>query len=234
MRKLIGEPISFSSDRVRATEVGRPLSTGLATICAVRPRLISDEVLLDAALKAFAELGYEGASIRALCRHLGVSHNTLNQRFGSKDTLWHAAVDHGFKQLVDTLLDTIAGAGADPFNQVRATLLTFLSTTRAKPHLVQIISQESALPGERYDYLFNKYVAPINEMGLRPLRALQEQGKVRSGPITTIFFYLTTMGLGLMSSHPETFGSLGDHDADVAAAAELAVDMVMDSLRVPG
>jgi AcrR family transcriptional regulator len=55
--------------------------------------------LLPLALEAFADLGYEGASMRDLCRRLGVSHNLLHQRFGSKDRLWYAAVDHGFKAL---------------------------------------------------------------------------------------------------------------------------------------
>lgn len=53
----------------------------------VRPRLVSDDLLLDAALGAFAETGCEGASVRALCRRLEVSHNLLNTRYGSKERL---------------------------------------------------------------------------------------------------------------------------------------------------
>ena len=55
--------------------------------------------MLEAALVSFAELGYEGTSVRDLCRQLGVSHNLIHQRFGSKDDLWYAAVDHGFVAL---------------------------------------------------------------------------------------------------------------------------------------
>jgi len=43
--------------------------------------------LLPLALEAFADLGYEGASMRALCRRIGVSHNLLHQRFGSTERL---------------------------------------------------------------------------------------------------------------------------------------------------
>ena len=48
------------------------------------------------ALRAFATHGYDGVSVNALSRELGVSHNLLHQRFGSKLALWHAAVDWGF------------------------------------------------------------------------------------------------------------------------------------------
>jgi AcrR family transcriptional regulator len=57
----------------------------------MRPKLIADDALLDAALQAFADLGFEGASVRAVAREIGVSHNTINERFGSKDKLWQAA-----------------------------------------------------------------------------------------------------------------------------------------------
>lgn len=60
--------------------------------------------LLPLALATFADLGYEGASMRDLCRRLGVSHNLLHQRFGSKDRLWYTAVDHGFSALATDLV----------------------------------------------------------------------------------------------------------------------------------
>jgi AcrR family transcriptional regulator len=200
----------------------------------VRPRLVSDDLLLDAALAAFAETGYEGASVRAICRRLEVSHNLLNKRYGSKEGLWFAAVEHGFGRLVDQLADAVAAAGEDPFDQLRAAMVRFAAVTRAEPALVRILSQESARPGPRYDHLFNRYVAPINEAGLRRLKVLQTDGRVRAGPVSTIFFHLTTHGLGAMSSHPESFAAFGDASADPEAAAEQAVDMILGSLQPSG
>jgi TetR/AcrR family transcriptional regulator len=51
-----------------------------------------DEILL-AALRAFATRGYDGTSVRELNQQLGVSHNLLNRRFGSKEQLSRATVD---------------------------------------------------------------------------------------------------------------------------------------------
>ena len=73
-----------------------------------RPRTIDDETVLLAALRAFAAQGYDGMSVRTLNAGLNISHNTLHQRFGSKEGLWKAAVEHGFKRLRDALFKALA------------------------------------------------------------------------------------------------------------------------------
>lgn len=110
-------------------------------------------------------------------------------------------------------------------------MLRLAAVTQAEPALVRIVSQESARPGPRYAHLFDRYVAPINEVGLRRLEVLQAEGRVRPGPVSTIFCHLTTHGLGTMSSHPESFAAFGDASADPEAAAEQAVDMILDGLQ---
>ncbi len=62
----------------------------------MRPLVIPEAELLDRLLEAFADLGFEGTSIRQLCRHLGVSHNLIHTRYQSKENAWYRAVDHGF------------------------------------------------------------------------------------------------------------------------------------------
>ena len=64
-----------------------------------RPRAedsVDEAAFLQAALEAFSRRGYGGVSARELSKELGVSHSWVHQRFGSKDGLWRAAVDHGF------------------------------------------------------------------------------------------------------------------------------------------
>ncbi len=65
---------------------------------------VSDDILLETALQSFGENGYDGASVREIARRLEVSHNLIPQRFGSKENLWYAAVDHGFGRLEKDLL----------------------------------------------------------------------------------------------------------------------------------
>lgn len=199
----------------------------------MRARQITDEILLERVLAAFADDGYDGASMREVCRRLEFSHNLLNKRYGSKEAVWYAAVDYGFRAMVDELAVGIAEAGEDPFDQLRGAMLRFVAVTRSNPSLVRILHQEAAHRGPRYDYLLERYVTPINLVGLRSLKQLQAEGRVRPGPVTTAFFHLVTYGLGVMSSHPETLATFGDSDADPEEAAALGVEMIIDSIRLP-
>ena len=83
---LASRPVSTAKKRP-----GRPAATA-----APAP---TDERMLRAALDEFAENGFAGTSVRKLARDLGVSHNLIPQRFGSKERLWYAAVDQGFGAL---------------------------------------------------------------------------------------------------------------------------------------
>ena len=65
---------------------------------------VSNDSLLETALQSSVENGYDGASVREIARRLANSHNQVAQRFGSKETLWYAAVDHGFGRLEKDLL----------------------------------------------------------------------------------------------------------------------------------
>jgi AcrR family transcriptional regulator len=60
---------------------------------------LDDGACLDRALEAFAERGFEGASLREIATACGVSHGLLNARFGSKLGLWTAAVEQGMDRL---------------------------------------------------------------------------------------------------------------------------------------
>ncbi|SFZ81007.1 transcriptional regulator, TetR family [Devosia enhydra] len=64
-----------------------------------RPRSISDEALLDAALGLMARTGPEGLSFAALSSASGLAPATLVQRFGSRDRLMEAALLRAWDRL---------------------------------------------------------------------------------------------------------------------------------------
>src|ERR1700694_1762551 len=78
--------------------------------------------ILAAALRAFATHGYEGVSVRTLNRELGVSHNLIHQRFGSKQDLWYSAVDRAFGQQVTELATGFDPTLDDPLDQLNHAL----------------------------------------------------------------------------------------------------------------
>ncbi|MFF4974356.1 TetR family transcriptional regulator [Streptomyces sp. NPDC001083] len=63
----------------------------------VRPRRVRDpelhrRAILDAAARAFAERGYNRATLREIARRAGVTHGLVLRHFGSKEKLFLAAV----------------------------------------------------------------------------------------------------------------------------------------------
>lgn len=123
------------------------------------------EEILDAALEAFAEAGFEATSVRQLCRRLGVSHNLVHHHFGSKEDLWRAALAHGIGPTVDELTELLgrAGGSPDPRAALRAGFQQGTLLMLQRPAIVRIVTDESARPGPRIDHLYDRYLGPLIE-----------------------------------------------------------------------
>ncbi len=115
----------------------------------------ADEALLDRALEAFAERGFEGASLREIAAAAGVSHGLLNARFGSKLALWTAAVDRGMERLHAAMARHRASLPAEASieQRMRAACEDFLHTLAEQPAIVQLMNMEGARSSERLDYI---------------------------------------------------------------------------------
>ena len=202
-----------------------------------RPKLnavLSDEPLLDAALQGFGESGYDGASVREISRRLGVSHNLIPQRFGSKEALWFAAIDHGFGRLIGDLTSEAEALGEDELLVLRGLVVSFIEINALHPSLLQIINQEANHPGARLDYLFDTYVKPVRDFGDAWLTRLAKEGRVAPVSVTLLYFFMThgAGGLFAMPALTErlTEGAKGDNPRTVREQAEDAVSVLFDGL----
>lgn len=148
-----------------------------------RPRAedapLSVDDMLKAALGVFATHGYDGVSVSALSRDLGVSHNLLHQRFGSKGGLWYAAVDWGFGGLADELARAADPTLTDPFDQLAVILRRFLEVSAERPELVGLMNLEGREDTDRLRYLYDHYVDPITSPIRRILEHLAAEGRIR-------------------------------------------------------
>lgn len=112
--------------------------------------------LLHAATDAFAEFGYEGASLRAIADNAGVSFQLIAYYFGSKEELWVATVDYLFERY----LETGKGLGFTPsgnlHEQFHNHLRLLLTDMLQRPQLHKICIQEHLAGSER----FRNIIAP--------------------------------------------------------------------------
>lgn len=157
-----------------------------------RPRAeeapVTVDAMLLAALSAFATHGYDGVSVNALGRELGVSHNLLHQRFGSKEGLWYAAVDWGFGGLADELVKAADPTLSDPLDQLAVILRRFLEVSADRPELVGLMNLEGRESSERLTYLYDHYVEPLTSPIGRVLEHLAADGRIRPLSVRAFLF----------------------------------------------
>lgn len=186
----------------------------------------TDNDVFDRALDLYAEYGFEGASIRALCRELGVSHNLIHERYGSKEDLWRFAIAHGFSEMAISLVTAAAESPGDPLERLRAILIRYVELTAQRPALIRIINYEAMHPGPRLDYLYTRYLQPAHDVADAALRLLEEQGRAIRIPAATLHF-LIGHGAGGLASLPVLAGRFNPHDPDPVTQAIDAVDLVL-------
>jgi AcrR family transcriptional regulator len=192
----------------------------------------SREEILDAAVEAFAALGYEAMSVRELTRRLGVSHNLVHHYFRSKAELWRACIDTSFGRIGREMGEALTlTADSDVLAQLRELFRLFVLRTARYPANGLIITREGALGGPRFDYIFENYVAPNVAAFRAMLAAGQAAGTIRPDvDLRTIFFLLTDGGAGPYTSRPFA-KRLDPRDPQrpevIAAHAELVADVLV-------
>jgi AcrR family transcriptional regulator len=151
-----------------------------------------DEILA-AAVEAFSVLGYDGVSLRTLNDQLGVSHNLLYQRFGSKESLWRAAVDWGFGPLV-AHMECSDDESSDPMERLRTLICRFIEYAAGRPYLARLATLEGAAATDRLDYLYDNYIQPVRKRYLAIFDELREAGRIKPIPSEVLFFLSTAGG----------------------------------------
>jgi TetR/AcrR family transcriptional regulator len=193
------------------------------------------DVILAVALKQFATLGYEGASLRTINRELGVSHNLIYQRFGTKEDLWRAAVDYGFGGLINELHAAFDPTVSEPLEQLRLVIRQFLIYSAAHPELLALMNNEGRQDTERLRYIYKAYTEPSQVPIVRLLRHLAEEGTIR--PIShRAFFFLVTHG----GAAPFTLAPLAtlldatptNDPAGIEQQADLVSTVIIEGLRL--
>ena len=191
----------------------------------------SEAEILTRGLTAFAELGYDGASVRELARRLGVSHNFINDRYGSKEQFWRAVIDRSLTSQVARLGAVLNVAGEDELARLRNLVHAFHQANVAEPDLARILQYESIQGGERLEYVFQRYLVPVRDAVAPLVDALVEQGRVRPFPIDVMVYAVIAMN----SVHAEKpfVSLLGDtFAADPSGFAGMLSDILLDGLVV--
>ena len=118
--------------------------------------------ILTAAIEAYADLGFVGASTREIAKRAGISQGLLTYHFKNKNELWFAAVDQMFEHLREEI-------GGDFFDDevnenpriLEDRLAKFLDYNSRNPHLLRFAIDTGKEMNERSEYLIDKHIRPI-------------------------------------------------------------------------
>lgn len=186
------------------------------------------EQVLERALEAFAEHGYEAVSLRQLNAHLGMGHTFISDRYGSKEAFWKVVVEHAFDQVRPEVADAVADDGRDELERLVAAVRALHRALSRSAHFARLVDQEARVDSPRLAYLY-ELMAPWFE-GIKPLFThLVERGVLRRMP-WYLFHFLITAPSSLYSQPPLARRVGRPDDAD---DHDLMTDLVLGGLLSP-
>ena len=151
-----------------------------------------DEIL-RAALRAFAQGGYEGTNLRRVAADADVDVALIAHHFGSKLGLWKATVDGlAVRRMTATEETLVSSDKADIADQVRLALRSYIDINSDVPELGMFVTQEMQLSGERRDYVYEHLVKPYHDLLLPLIQEAIAAGVIPPQDPDILFFLLVT------------------------------------------
>lgn len=196
----------------------------------------SREEFLVAALNAFADLGYESASMRELSRRLNVSPALIIARFGSKHSLWKAAVDLGVRRLFEKVeAARLTSPPNSSFAQrLKNVYVPFLLALNEAPAIARMMNLEGQHDSDRLRYIVDSYMTASSFEGHTVLAEGKSSGAFRDVSPAIMLFLLAHGGgavFSLGSLATLLFGAnLGDAPQSPVATAEAIADILIEGI----
>jgi AcrR family transcriptional regulator len=130
----------------------RPQQRGLDTRAA----------LLQTAVTAFSERGFESVSVRQLEEAAGVKRGLVAYHFGDKEQLWRTAVEQLFTALREDFVGRVETlADVSPQEAARAMVRAFVRYSAAHPQLNRLMMQECTNDSWRVSCMVGEHIRPL-------------------------------------------------------------------------
>ncbi|MET7695171.1 TetR/AcrR family transcriptional regulator [Streptomyces sp. NPDC005483] len=194
----------------------------------------AEESILRRGLEAFAELGYDRASARELARRLGVSHNFINDRYGSKAAFWRAVMDHALGAQLARLPQV--DSGGDDAERLRQIITGFYRAATDTPLIGRVFVDESSRDTERLDYLYDRYLVPTLQLMTSSIERLVASGRMAPIPMDVLFFAVIPPVAGMVEGPlARRLGRPGPGSSEqLTATADALATLVVNGLLATG
>ena len=171
---------------------------------AAEPASDSEERILAAALEAFSEKGFDGATTREIAARAGVTLGLLQYYFGGKPKLWRAAVDLAFAEMRTGLEAVLSDPRpADERERIRLLVRSHVGFVARRPEFVRIMHDEGKRRGPRMRWLVDRHVKPLFEAVTPSIERAQAAGVLPSGIAPVHFVYILAGAVGVIFHQAE-------------------------------
>ena len=119
--------------------------------------------ILECALDAFAERGFEGATVRDIAAAAGVNHGLIKYHFVDKDNLWRSAVEFLFNRMHEELAAPEGESGLSSFEQLKSWIRRYVAYCARHPEHARIMVQESIRDSDRLRWAVESFIKPDHD-----------------------------------------------------------------------
>ncbi len=184
-------------------------------------------LVLDAALRVFSDVGFEGASTRTIAAAAGIEQGHLAYYFPSKMALWQQVIETFARQGEAYLLAHLTpDALTNPVDTAHAILPDFLRTFASNPRLTRLMLQEFSVLSARHEWVVANFGQPVWQL-LKPLfDGLQMQRRLAGAP--PFMAYFTLIGAALITfGNPELIARFSGVEANETQWADKAIEHML-------
>jgi AcrR family transcriptional regulator len=131
----------FNQDATHGTAIAPPLTRADRQQHA---RDVTRRAILDAALELFVADGYPQVSIRNIAAKVGYSPAAIYSYFASKDDIFYALAEEGFRLL--GAAQTVESQSADPLDDIRAAAWRLHEFSKRQPQYFALVFLDRRVP----------------------------------------------------------------------------------------
>lgn len=190
--------------------------------------------ILAAALREFADHGFQGASTVRIARAAGVTQPLVHHHFGNKQGLWKEVLAELFGELEGVLATAIREVeGLDRRARVAQLLRSLVRFAGRRPELGRLMLLEAGAGGEAFEELYTRWVSRLVAFYERELDAAVTDGTFRA--VDAKLVYLLVTGACVQPfTEPQVvrraFGLDMRRPEEIERYADLAVDVLLRGL----
>src|SRR5438477_227341 len=188
-----------------------------------RDREAIRRAILDAARELFVSEGYQTVSIRKIAERIEYSPAAIYGYFPSKDDIFFALAEEGFRLLYGDRASYTALEGLPPLERIRVIFSRLYQYSREHPQYFALMFVDRSVPRISREYEGSSFAREIKEHLIAQVRECITAGVFRPDLQPEVAFRLLTMGI---------LGVAVMRLSDRFGAAENADDLASDVLDI--